>query len=129
VHQPRRIPAQAVEEEDEWATNKKPYPLAENAPAVAAASEADRPISLSKHYDERARKEKAAKAKAKQDATLFGMPTPSKKTPTFQTALFFGVWEFMIYGRTLRVWVNLVVLTVVELFFLFLVARLWPAGE
>ena len=123
------VPAPVVEEEEEWAPNKKPYNVAEEAPPVLAQSEADRPISLSKHYDERWKKEQAAKRKAKRESTLFGMPAPSKKTPTFQAALFFGVWEFMIYSRTLRVWVNLVVLTIVELFFLLLVVRFWPVGE
>ena len=119
--------APAVEEEEEWAPNKKPYNVAADAPPVLAQAEADRPISLSKHYDKRWKKEQAAKRKAKEESALFAMPPPSKKTPTFQTALFFGVWEFMIYGRTLRVWLNLVLLTIVELFLLLLVARLFSA--
>ena len=57
------------------------------------------------------------------------MPRLSKKTPTFSRALFFGVWEFMIYGRTLSVWTNLVALTIVELFFLMMVAQFWPRGD
>ncbi len=119
-----------VEEEDEWATDKKPYVVIDEpaAPAqgTAAPSEADKPIAVSKYYDERHRKEKAAKAKAKEIAGQHYLPPPSKKTPTFATALFLGVWEFMLYGKTLQVWANLVVFTIVELGLLSMVVQFWP---
>lgn len=123
--------APAVEEEDEWATDKKPYPVIGGADFAAPAptessdgkSDADKPLMVSKYYDDRHKREKEAKRKAKEEATRFGLPAPSKKTPTFRDALFFGVWRFMIYERTLRVWVNLVVLTIVELLFLFMVLQ------
>jgi hypothetical protein len=131
---PAKPPMPVVEEEeDEWATNKKPYgvidePTPSEAPSVNSTTspDADKPIVLGQYYDNRDRKEKTQKAKARQDAAQNYMPTPSKKTPTFQTALFFGVWAFMIEPRTLRVWGNLVVFTVVELFFLTLMMQTFP---
>jgi hypothetical protein len=126
-------PAPVVEEEeDEWSLDKKPYgiiddgPPVETALSVAKASAADEPMPVSQYYDQRARKEEKAKRKAKEKAEQMGLPKQSKKTPTFQNALLEGVWPFMIYGRTLRVWTNLVVLTMVELFFLMMVVRFWP---
>jgi len=123
------------EEEDEWATDKKPYGLIEepvkpvpqeSVPAYyrEPKSEADVPLVLSEYYDERARKEK--EAKAKREAADRRMPVANRKAPTFQEAMFRGVWEFMIYSRTLRIWVNLVVLTAVELLFILLVRQFWP---
>jgi hypothetical protein len=129
--QPAPAPA-AEEEEDEWSRDKKPYAIIDDRPpvetvrSVAKASSADEPMSVSQYYDERARKEEKAKRKAKEKAQQMGLPKQSKKTPTFQNALLEGVWPFMIYGRTLRVWTNLVVLTMVELFFLMMVVRFWP---
>jgi hypothetical protein len=126
---PPPLPPVVVEEEDEWATDKKPYVVIDEpaAPAqgAAAPSEADKPIAVSKYYDERHRKEKAAKAKAKEIAGQHYLPPPSKKTPTFATALFLGVWEFMLYGKTLQVWANLVVFTIVELALLSMVVQFW----
>jgi hypothetical protein len=123
-------PPPVVEEEDEWATDKKPYVVMdESAPPAqgrAAPSEADKPISVSKYYDERHRKERAAKAKAKEIAGQHYLPPPSKKTPTFATALFLGVWEFMLYGKTLQAWASLVVFTIVELALLSMVVHFWP---
>jgi hypothetical protein len=127
--------AAAAEEEDEWATDKKPYglieadakpELQESIPAYdrEPKSAADQPLSLSQYYDDKARKEKKENArKANADRR---MPAPSKKAPSFQEALLRGVWEFMIYSRTLRIWVNLVALTAVELLFLLLVKQFWP---
>jgi hypothetical protein len=129
--QPTPAPA-LEEEEDEWSLNKKPYgiiddaPPVKTAPAIAKSSHADEPQSVSQYYDERARKEKKATRKAKEKAGQMGLPKQSKKTPTFQNALLEGVWPFMIYGRTLRVWTNLVLLTMVELFFVMMVVRFWP---
>ncbi len=120
------------EEEDEWSRDKKPYGIIDDAPpvetmrSVAKASAADEPMPVSQYYDERARKEEKAKRKAKEKTEQMGLPKQSKKTPTFQNALLGGVWPFLIYGRTLRVWTNLVVLTMVELFFLMMVVRFWP---
>lgn len=122
------------EEEDEWSTEKKPYGVvgdgdfqARPTDADDGRSEADKPMSVAKHYDDQADREKAKKKKAREDSTVFGMPPPTRNAPTFADALFFGVWRFMIYHRTLGVWANLVVLTMVELFFLFLVRSFVPA--
>jgi hypothetical protein len=124
-----------VEEEDEWATNKKPYAVIEDRPTVAAQqsvpaydrepeSEANKPLNLSQYYDERHKKEK--EAKAKREAASRTMAPTRGGAPSFQETLLGGVWEFMIYARTLRVWVNLVVLTAVELLLIFLVVHFWP---
>lgn len=125
--------AELEEEEDEWAPVKKPYKCEDPTrpappdPMLHAKPEADRPTVLTKYYEDQARKEKAeARRKAVEMGT---MPPRSKKTPTFRNALFFGVWEFMIYGRTMGVWTNLVALTIVELFFLMMVAQFWPRGD
>ena len=118
--------AVAQEEEDEWATDKKPYVFVDNSAPPEPQSAANTPVTASKYYEERFKKEKAEKTKRQREAEQHFMPTPSKKTPTFSTALFFGVWEFMIYQKTLHVWGNLVVLTIVELFFLMMVVRFWP---
>jgi hypothetical protein len=118
------------EEEDEWAPVKKPYQCEDPThpappdPALLAKPEIDRPVVLTKYYDERAQKENAEAAR--KAAEMRTMPPRSKKTPTFRSALFFGVWEFMIYGRTLSVWTNLVVLTFVELLLLMVVVQFWP---
>jgi len=128
-------PAPVVEEEeDEWATNKKPYEMIGNAdfkpPAATdedkAKPEADKPLPVSKYYDDRHHREKDERRKAQAEDTLFGMPAPSKKTPTFADALFFGVWGFMIQERTLTVWANMVVLTMVELVFVYLAVSFFP---
>jgi hypothetical protein len=130
-------PSPQVEEEDEWATDKKPYaviaesadggsPGAAPAESAPAQSEANTPISVSKYYEERHKKEKAAKAKAKEIAQQQFMPPPSKKTPTFATALFLGVFEFMLYGKTLQVWATLAAFTIAELVLLSMVAQFWP---
>jgi hypothetical protein len=122
------LPPAVVEEEDEWATNKKPYGYVEEPAPTAdpTQSEANRPVTVSRYYEQRHKKEKADKEKRERESQQNFMPTPSKKTPTFSTALFFGVWEFMVYRRTLHVWANLVVLTIVELFFLMMVVQFWP---
>lgn len=127
--------APPTEEEDEWATEKKPYGVLGDpdftAPTLSDADddgrpEANKPIQLGKHYDERHERESEEKRKAKAEADKFGLPAPSKKTPTFANALFFGVWGFMIYERTLTVWANLIVLTIVELFFVYLTRMFFP---
>ena len=127
-------PPPVVEEEDEWATDKKPYlvidepasPTAAPAEGAPVQSEANKPITVSKYYDERHKKEKAANAKAKEVAAQHYLPPPSRKTPTFAAALFFGVWAFMFYGKTLQAWANLVVFTIVELLLLSMVVKFWP---
>ncbi|MSQ95040.1 MAG: hypothetical protein EXR98_10865 [Gemmataceae bacterium] len=128
-------PQPIVEEEDEWATDKKPYAVTdEPAPAVAhsttaqttAQSNADKPVVVSQHYDERARKEKAEKKKAQQEAETRFLPEPSKKTPTFQSVFLSGVWGFMCSELTVGVWANLVVLTFLELFCVYLMVSFWP---
>ena len=121
------------EEEDEWALNKKPYKCEDPThpappdPMLELKSKAERPVVLSEYYDDLALKEKLEQAKKAAEMRM--MPAPSKKTPTFRAALLFGVWEFMIYSTTLHVWANLVVLTIVELFFLLMVAQFWPRGD
>jgi hypothetical protein len=122
-------------EEDEWATNKSPYGLIEEEakPAVQTSvpaydrepeSDANKPLVLSDYYDEKARKEK--KERAKRERELRMMRTTTKKPPSFQEAFLRGVWEFMIYSRTLRIWVNLVAMTAVELLLILLVVQTWP---
>jgi hypothetical protein len=126
--------AAPVEEEDEWATEKKPYGLIGDAdfkaPPTDAADarkpEADRPIVVGKHFDEQHAREKEKKRQAQVRDDVLDLPVPSKKTPTFADALFFGVWRFMIYERTLSVWLNLIVLTAAELFFLYMVRQFLP---
>jgi hypothetical protein len=83
-------------------------------------------MTNSEYYDQRHKKEKAEKAKAKETAERHYLAPPSKRTPTFATAMLFGVWDFMIYGKTLHVWGNLVLLLIVELFFLLMVVQFWP---
>ena len=54
-----------VEEEDEWAPTKKPYDLSEEGAGVVAdpasaqeeKTEADKPLVITKYYDDRAKKE------------------------------------------------------------------------
>jgi hypothetical protein len=125
--EPVAVPAPStaamVEEEDEWATDKKPYGTIETATPPPPQSEANTPVTNSKYYDERARREKAKKARAKSQTDQLFLPTPSKKTPSFAKVMFFGVWGFMVYSTTVRVWVNLVVLTIVELFLVTMVVR------
>lgn len=116
------------EEEDEWSTNKKPYPLLDavgkREVPLYDEPEDNKPISLAQYYDEKARQEKEEQ-KRKHAARNY-LPPSSKRTPTFQSALFFGVWKFMLYRHTLRVWCNLVILTIVELFLLVMVRRFFP---
>jgi hypothetical protein len=115
------------EDEDEWSTNKKPYELIEEAPAEPAYAlgsipAADKPVALTDYYDEQMKQEKIRQEMA-------ARPIPGLApliAPTFRTALLRGTWEFMIYSRTLQAWVNLVVLTAVELFLLYLVVYFWP---
>lgn len=129
------VPAPAVqdEEEDEWSLNKKPYGVADDTPAnetdedgayTTAAPDVDKPMSLASYYDEKAKKEKAKEKKKRDESRT--LPPLSDKTPTFRAALLFGVWEFMIYPRTIQVWINLIVLTAVELFFVMMVVKFWP---
>lgn len=127
-------PAFANEEEDEWSTNKAPYGLIEeeakpqwqeSTPSyVAEGIATDQPLSLSKYYDEEAKR--AAAAEEKKLAETGRMPPLRNKKPSFPVALVLGVWQFMIYSRTLSVWVNLVFLTAIELFFLLMVRNFWP---
>ena len=119
-------PPHVAEEEDEWATDKKPYVFAEHAPALEPQADANKPIVNSEYYDERAKKEKVIKAKRQRDAEEKFMPTLSKKTPPFSVVLLKGVGTFMIDSRTLGVYVNLVVMTVVELLLILLVVQFWP---
>ena len=99
-------------------------PIMEEVPAYVKAAEANQPLSLSKYYDDKARKEKEAEEKKRIEAGK--MPPPSRKKPSFQVALLHGVWPFMIYPRTLQVWINLVLLTAVEMFFLVMLRNFWP---
>jgi hypothetical protein len=125
--EPAAAPAPSVaamaEEEDEWATDKKPYGTVETATPQAPQSPANTPVTASTYYDEQFKKEKAKKARDKREAGQTFMPKQRKKTPSFLKAMFFGVWGFMIYPDTVRVWANLVMLTFVELFFVMMVVR------
>jgi hypothetical protein len=122
-----------VDDEDEWATEKKPYELIGDAdfkptppPEVDKKPEADRPVSVGKHFDDQNERDKEKKRKRQADDGVLNLPKLSKKTPSFAEALFYGVWRFMVYDRTLSAWVSLVVLTSAELFFLFLVRMFLP---
>jgi hypothetical protein len=127
-----------AEEEDEWATEKKPYGLVgdsefkgppPDANPPTDKSEADRPASVSKHYDDQHERDKEKKKKAQTNDGVLDLPSPrSKGAPTFANALFFGVWSFMIYERTLSAWLSLVILTAAEMFFLHLARTFFPAG-
>ncbi len=129
---PPAPPPPVVEEEDEWALDKKPYaytepdPVPESAPATATKTKPDpnKPITLTKYYDDRAKKEKKAQRKAEEAKRA--MPTLSNKTPTFHAALIAGVWKFMFYTSTLQIWGNLLVLTIIELFIMYMLVQFWP---
>ncbi len=133
---PNEAPAlAAVDDEDEWATDKKPYGLSdEPMPAVASATkpdlpikaEADKPLPVSEYFDQRAKDEAAAKKKAQQEAETRFLPTPSKKTPTFHVAFVQGVGSFLLYGSTVHVWANLVLVTFFELLCVYMVVRFMP---
>ena len=132
---PASVPAHSAapapvfeEEEDEWATDKKPY-LTSDTPTPGPQSKANTPITNSEYYDQRHKKEKIEKAKAKEFAERHYLPPPSDKTPTFATAMFFGVWGFLFYGKTLHVWANMVMLLIVELVFLLMVVHFFPRGD
>jgi hypothetical protein len=136
---PTGTPTPAAEEEDEWATDKKPYDVIgepvrpagsaakKTKPDQSSKSDADKPVLVAQYYAERAKKENAAKQKRQREADSDFMPPPSKKTPTFQTAFVHGVWRFMFFGETVHVWVNLAVLTFLELFFASMVVQFWPS--
>ncbi len=125
-------PDSAVEEEDEWSTNKAPYGLTEDKVKpvlqesasfhVAEVAAADQPLSLAKYYDDEAKK--AIDAEEKKLADAGQMPLLRNKNPSFQIALLRGVWEFMIYSHTIQVWINLVFLTAIELFLLMMIRNL-----
>lgn len=133
---PSEAPAlPVVEEEDEWAADKKPYGLTdEPVPAAASTTKADQPaasnadklLPVSEYFDQRAKKEEAAKKKAKQEAETRFLPTPSKKTPTFAAAFVSGVWPFMVCGNTVHVWANLVLVTFFELLCIYMVVQFMP---
>jgi hypothetical protein len=118
------------EEEDEWSLDKKPYGLAdEPAPSAThttATAAIDKPTAVSDYYDKRAKREAAAKRKAQAQAESRHVPTWSKKTPTFSRVFLVGVAKFMIGDSTLRVAVNLALLTLVELVFLFMLVKFFP---
>lgn len=123
-------------EEDEWATQKKPYELIGDAdfkpttpPDLDQKPEADRPISVSKHLDDQVEREKEKNRKRQAEDGVMNLPKLSKRTPDFGEALFFGVWRFMVYERTLSAWFGLVVLTSAELFFLFLLRMFMPQTD
>ena len=125
--------APTAAEEDEWAKEKKPYELIGNAdfkpappPDLDKKPEADRPVSVGKHFDEQNERDKERKRKRQAEEGVLDLPRLSKKTPTFSEALFFGVWRFMVYERTLSAWLSMVILTSAELFFLFLVRIFLP---
>jgi hypothetical protein len=121
-----------IEEEDEWASNKKPYAVSEEGAPVAPApadvttekSPADTPVSFTQYYEERARQEAEEERRAQEAKRT--MPARSKKTPTFQTAFFAGVWNFMFYPNTLVAWANLAVFTLVEFLLLYMLVMFRP---
>ena len=133
---PAQAPAAAmVEEEDEWATEKKPYNLSEpETPASLPPdappdphekkSDANEPITMTKYFDERARKEKIAAEKAEEAKRT--MPAQSKMTPTFTAAMVTGVWPFMVYHSTLIIWGTMIALTLMELLLLFMLKQTYP---
>lgn len=117
-----------VEEEDEWATEKKPYEFTEPAPAAARDTkpEADQPVTMTEYFDERDRKEKIAERKAEKAKRK--MPPRSKKTPAFHAAMLVGVWRFLAYPSTLIVWATLAALSTLEFILLYMMIVTFPAG-
>jgi len=116
----------AEEEEDEWSLEKKPYDTTEHATRdYEEIPEADRPQDVADYYEKRAEKERIAKEEAKRKAEENFMPERSTKRPTFAVALFTGVLDFMIEGRTLQVWANLFIMTALDLVFVFIMAMFW----
>ena len=124
-----------VEEEDEWAPTKKPYGVSEEgatveatpADAPAEKSDADKPLVITKYWEERAKKEEEEQRKTEEAKRT--MPAQSKKTPTFQTALLGGVWRFMIHPSALLAWANLMVFLFVEFLLLYLIVSVAPKGQ
>lgn len=125
-----------IEEEDEWATEKKPYGLIgddefkgppPDASPTTDKSEADKPISIAAHFDKQHERDQEKKKKAQASDGVLDLPAPRKGAPTFANALFFGVWRFMIYERTLGAWLSLVILTAAEMFFVYLAKVFFPA--
>jgi hypothetical protein len=129
VTAPPTAPA-IVEEEDEWATDKKPYALTEPGPEATPAcaqetkSDADKPLEVSKYYDDRAKKE--AEENRRREEEKRTMPTRSKKTPTFRTAFLGGVWLFMFYPSTMMAWATLAVFTTVEFLLMYMMLMVAP---
>ena len=128
VASPQPAPAIVEAEEDEWATDKKPYAFTEPEIAPACAqetkSDADKPLVMSKYYDDRAKKEAAEKRQREEEKRT--MPARSKKTPTFRAALLGGVWKFMFYPSTLMAWAALAVFTAVEFLLMYLMLMVAP---
>lgn len=123
-------PAVVEEEEDEWATDKKPYAMTEPAPETGpdceqtTENDADKPLVMSKYYAERRRKE--AEEQRRREEEMRKMPPRSKKTPTFASALLGGVWAFLFYPSTLLAWGNLAVFTLVEFLLLYVLVMFAP---
>jgi hypothetical protein len=128
-------PLPVVEEEDEWAPNKKPYGVSDEGASVEPAldvpmeekPEIDKPLVMTKYYDERAKKE--AKEKREAEEAKRTMPKQSRKTPPFHQALLVGVWSFMIYPSTILAWGNLAVFTLVEFLIMYALAIFWPKAQ
>jgi hypothetical protein len=127
--------ATVEEEEDEWSTNKKPYdvgapvvPLPKSDVPPPEPTETDEdlnaPVTLSQYYDDKA--EKDAEEARRREEEKRKMPPLSKKTPTFVKALITGVWNFVVYPSTLVAWLNLAVITFVELFIFWMLVMFNP---
>jgi hypothetical protein len=130
------VPHLMVEEEDEWATEKKPYNFSDadtadalppDAPPEAPAKpDADKPVPLGQYFDERAKKQQEREEAAEEFKRT--LPPLSKRTPSFYVALLAGVWRFLFYGNTLQIWLNLVFFMVLEMVFLYMLKATFPRG-
>ncbi len=120
--------------EDEWSPHKKPYGVVDEAQAQREwrrRRRADQPLEEgydttadepppvpveSEKYKELADREEALKARAEGR-----LPYEKTKRPTFRRALGKPLFGFLFYEPTIRAWVNLTGLTLVELVFAYMV--------
>ena len=111
-----------------YATVESEWPSAATATPAAHAThentESNQPVVLSVYYARKAAQE--ADEMRELEAAKHVLPPRSKKTPTFNHALFAGVWPFLFHPNTLGIWGNLIALTLVEGFLLYMMVMFAP---
>ncbi|MCI0682407.1 MAG: hypothetical protein L0Y71_09900 [Gemmataceae bacterium] len=130
-------PAAMPAVEDEWTPNKKPYGVMTEQQArqswverTGTPGDSDGygvetmslgpPVSLWHYYEERHKQEEELREQGKA-VRQYERP---RKPPTLWQAMTKEIWGFLIYGHTLRTWINLAILFGVELTLLNLIAHM-----